>query len=137
MKLAVIGSRKITERIDSYLPDGITELISGGAVGVDAQVRLFARKNGIPLTEIRPDYAKYGRRAPLLRNITIIEKADEVYAFWDGKSRGTLFVIEKCRAMHKPVRVFVDHEESRIELKNGILVRNSQTVSSDSTERRT
>ena len=44
--------------------------------------------------------------APLKRNISIIEHADLVLAFWDGQSRGTAFVIRKCREMNVPVKVF-------------------------------
>lgn len=54
-----------------------------------------------------PDYEKYGRSAPLKRNINIIEYADLVLAFWDGKNRGTKFVIDNCKKMGIPIRVFV------------------------------
>ena len=40
------------------------------------------------------------------RNITIIEHSDLVLAFWDGSSRGTKFVIDRCKEMGKPIRVF-------------------------------
>ena len=50
---------------------------------------------------------RYGRGAPLKRNLQIIDYADCVLAFWDGQSRGTKFVIEHCKAQGKSVRVFL------------------------------
>ena len=106
MKVAVIGSRGLTiDNLEKYLPRETTEIISGGAKGIDTCAREYAVSHGIKLTEFLPEYEKYGKNAPLKRNITIIETADVVLAFWDGKSRGTKFVIEKCREVGKTVRV--------------------------------
>lgn len=106
MKVAVIGSRGIViDNLQDYLPEGTTEIVSGGAKGVDTCAREFALANGIMLTEFKPEYNRYGRGAPLKRNITIIEYADMVLAFWDGKSRGTKFVIDACRERGIPVTV--------------------------------
>ena len=107
MKVSVIGSRGLViEALGAYLPDGVTEIVSGGAVGVDQSAAIYARANHLKLTEFLPDYETYGRRAPLLRNLTIIDYSDLVLAFWDGSSRGTQFVIENCRKKNKPVKVF-------------------------------
>ena len=40
-----------------------------------------------------------------MRNLQIIDYADTVIAFWDGTSKGTKFVIDKCREKGKPVKV--------------------------------
>lgn len=116
MKVAVIGSRGITVKdLGRYLPSGTTEIISGGAKGVDTCAKEYATSHGMKLTEFTPDYARYGRNAaPLKRNITIIENADLVLAFWDGNSRGTKFVIENCKQMGVEVKVHL------INLENGI-----------------
>lgn len=107
MKVAVIGSRGLTIlNLGEYLPEGTDEIVSGGAKGIDASAREYAQSHGIRLTEFLPEYDKYGRSAPLRRNITIIEHADLVLAFWDGSSRGTAFVIQKCREMNVPVKMF-------------------------------
>lgn len=108
MRVAVIGSRGLSvSGLGKYLPVETTEIISGGARGVDTSARDFANANGIKLTEFLPQYEMYGRRAPIIRNITIIENADLVMAFWDGNSRGTKFVIEECRKRGVPVRIFI------------------------------
>ena len=91
----------------SYTPPRLTEIISGGAKGIDTCARAYALANGIKLTEFLPDYKKYGRGAPLKRNLKIIAYADLVLAFWDGKSRGTKYVIEQCKIMNKKVNVYI------------------------------
>lgn len=106
MKLAIIGSRDLyVADLGIYLPPDVTELVSGGARGVDACVRAYAQTHGIPLTEFLPNYARYGRGAPIRRNLEIVAYADSVLAFWDGHSRGTLSVIEACQKCGRPVRV--------------------------------
>lgn len=108
MKVAVIGSRNLAvKNLEKYLPEGTTEIVSGGARGIDSCAKNYANANGIPLKEFLPNYDEFGRSAPLLRNLEIIDYADIVLAFWDGKSRGTKFVIDKCKKMDKPVTVFV------------------------------
>jgi hypothetical protein len=107
MKVAVIGSRTLFVKLEYFLEGEITEIISGGAKGVDTCARNFAIKNNIKLTEIFPDYNTYGKVAPLKRNDIIIEKSDIVYAFWDRQSHGTKYVIEKCKKEKHPIRVFV------------------------------
>lgn len=104
MKVAVIGSRGLSiSNLEAYLPEDTTEIISGGAKGVDTSARNYAISHGIKLTEFLPEYETYGRSAPLKRNITIIENADLVMAFWDGKSRGTKFVIDNCNRRKIPL----------------------------------
>ena len=108
MKVAVIGSRGLSVTdLGRYLPENTTEIVSGGARGVDTSAREYALSHGIKLTEFLPEYTRFGRSAPLKRNITIIEYADIVLAFWDGKSRGTKFVIDNCRRLGVEVRVYI------------------------------
>ena len=106
VKVAIIGTRNlIIKDLGKYLPDGTTEIVSGGAKGIDSCAREYAHAMGIMLTEFLPKYEKYGRSAPLKRNLQIIAYADCVIAFWDGSSKGTRFVIENCRKQKKKVTV--------------------------------
>ena len=108
MKVAVIGSRGIKlDNLGDYLPKDLTEIVSGGAKGVDTTAREYATEHGIKITEFLPAYNRYKRGAPLKRNIQIAEYADKVLAFWDGKSRGTKFVIDYCKNNNIPVGVIV------------------------------
>ena len=61
MKVAVVGSRSLcVTNLEKYLPEETTELISGGAAGVDTSAREYALAHDIPLTEFLPDYQRYG-----------------------------------------------------------------------------
>lgn len=108
MKVAVIGSRGLqVDDLGKYLPPDTDEIVSGGAKGVDTSAREYALTNDIRLTEFLPEYEKYGRKAPLKRNLQIIDYADIVLAFWDGSSRGTKFVIDQCKMRGKHLTVFL------------------------------
>ena len=107
MKIAIVGSRSITvNNLGDYLPENTTEIVSGGAIGVDRSARNYARTHNIKLKEFLPEYERYGRSAPLKRNLQIIDYADEVIAFWDGMSHGTRFVIENCKRKNVPIKVY-------------------------------
>ena len=106
MKVAIIGSRSVcVDDLAPYLPCECTEIVSGGAKGVDQCAAEYARKHGIKLTEILPQYEKYGRGAPIVRNKAIVDHADLVLAFWDGVSRGTQSVIRYCEKSGTPCTV--------------------------------
>ena len=108
MKVAVIGSRGlIVNDLGKYLPENTTEIVSGGAKGIDTCARDYALSHDLKLTEFLPEYSKYGRGAPLKRNLQIIEYADVVIAFWDGKSRGTKYVIDNCKKLGVQVDVHI------------------------------
>jgi predicted Rossmann fold nucleotide-binding protein DprA/Smf involved in DNA uptake len=110
MRLAVVGSRSwvdaaaITRAVSSF--SEATEIVSGGADGADTIAATVARNLGLGLVEIRPDYLRHGKGAPLVRNREIVDLADVVLAFWDGKSRGTMHAVNYARKKGKVVHVF-------------------------------
>lgn len=106
MKLAIIGSRNCPP-IDiashlKYIPDTI---VSGGAIGADTYAKEFAIKHNLKLIEFLPDYEKYGRKAPLVRNKLIVENCYCLIAFWDGKSRGTKYTLDYATKLGKPTKI--------------------------------
>lgn len=106
MKLAIVGSRNIGKiDIGQYIHNKPSEIISGGAKGIDTLAAQYAKSNGIPLTEYLPNYDKYGRAAPIVRNKQIVSEADKVLALWDGKSRGTLSSIRFAKKMGKEIQI--------------------------------
>lgn len=108
MKLAIIGSRKLTNvEIDPHIPDDVTEIVSGGAVGIDTCAAEYAKSKALKLTEFLPQYECYGRAAPIVRNKEIVNHADKILAFWDGKSKGTLSVIKYAKKAGKPCEVIL------------------------------
>ena len=107
MKIAVIGSRGvIVADIGEYLA-GVEEIVSGGAVGVDSCAAQYAKAKGITLTEFLPEYARYGRAAPIVRNKQIVDYADKIIAFWNGSSKGTLSVIKYAEKTGKRCEVIL------------------------------
>lgn len=106
MLTAIVGSRSARAAdyglIGPNLPAGTTAILSGGASGADELARRYAREHGLPIREILPDYLKFGRIAPILRNNQIVCQADFVLCLWDGKSKGTKNVISLCLQLDKP-----------------------------------
>lgn len=109
MRVAIIGSREIgpfgTDDLIRHIPLNTSELVSGGAAGIDAMAEDAARRLGLPMTVFRPDYEANGRLAPLIRNSRIVDYADLVLAFWDGHSRGTAYTLRVCVKHGKPFRI--------------------------------
>ena len=107
MKIAIVGSRSISAvDIGAYLSNE-DEIISGGAVGIDTCAAEYAKKNGLGLTVFLPQYERYGRAAPIIRNKAIVDHADRIIAFWDGRSTGTLSVIKYAKKTGKPCEVII------------------------------
>ena len=107
MKVAVVGSRGIlAPDIGAYVSNA-DEIVSGGAVGVDSCAAEYAKANGLRLTVFLPQYRLYGRAAPIVRNKQIVDYADRIVAFWDGKSKGTLSVIKYAEKIGKPCAIIV------------------------------
>ena len=106
MRLAIIGSRTCPPvDIASYLPFVPDTIVSGGAKGADTYAKEYALKNGIPIIEFLPDYKKYGRKAPLIRNMQIVDNCDFLLAFWNGTSPGTKFTVDYAGKRGVPNRV--------------------------------
>lgn len=107
MKIAIVGSRSISNlSIEDYISD-CDEVVSGGAEGVDTCAAEYARRNNLKLTEFLPEYKRYGRAAPIIRNKQIVDYADKVIVFWNGNSKGTLSVIRYAEKVGKICEVII------------------------------
>jgi hypothetical protein len=111
VRVIISGSRTIKDKdlVWKALNESrfvITELISGGAQGVDSLGEAWARSKNIPVKVYRPDYSlpnpKY---APLLRNQKMAEIGDALIAIWADESRGTAHMISCMEKLHKPMEV--------------------------------
>ena len=71
----------VGEESGRVFPEGVSEILSGGARGVDTSAKEYAETQGIPLREFLPEYERYGRAAPLRRNLALLAEADLVPAF--------------------------------------------------------
>lgn len=111
MRVAIIGSRTLNnqsyEKLCQLVPIGASEIISGGAMGVDKLAERYAKENHLRFTAFLPNYKKYGKTAPILRNTQLVSYSDYVIALWDGTSRGTGNAIATCIKEYTPVRVLL------------------------------
>jgi hypothetical protein len=110
MKIAVIGSRtfkdqNLLENELNAIKGQIELVISGGATGADTIAENWASVNNIPVEIHKPNWKTYGRSAGVIRNKLIIESCDYCIAFWDKKSKGTLYSINYCKKVFKPIKV--------------------------------
>lgn len=109
MNIAIVGGRDFNDyellkkTLNNYIENKsfLGAIVSGGAKGTDTLAEKYAEELGVEMIIFRPDYKKFGRLAALHRNTEIIEASDIVFAFWDGKSRGTLDSVTKAKKLEK------------------------------------
>ena len=107
MKIAIVGSRNIAVAdIGKYISH-VEEIVSGGAAGVDSCAAEYAKERGIKLTVFLPQYDRYGRAAPIMRNKEIVDYSDKIIAFWNGSSKGTLSTIKYAQKVGKPCEIII------------------------------
>jgi len=107
MKIAIVGSRSIKiDDFGTYISND-DEIVSGGAMGIDSCAAEYAKRNGLRLTVFLPEYDRYGKAAPIVRNKAIVDYSDKVIVFWDGSSKGTLSVIKYAEKIGKPCDIIL------------------------------
>lgn len=114
MRVIIAGSRSIKEmdvlkeaiRLSNY---EITEVVSGGAGGVDSLGEEWALNNRIPCKAFPVEGFEWewSKKAGLDRNVRMAHYADALIAVWDGVSSGTKHMIDTMRALGKLVYVYV------------------------------
>lgn len=120
-RVAIVGSRDFPDAsIVRLWVDGLssdTTVISGGARGIDAWAVEAATARGLPVVEIKAQWATLGRKAGPIRNAEIVACASRVVAFWNGRSRGTLNTVILAVEAGLPVTV-LDAEGSTLSLES-------------------
>ncbi len=112
MKVIIAGLRRFNDydlfkaKLEQMIQDNeieMTEIVSGGASGVDSMAERYANENGISVKVFQADWKKYGRGAGPLRNKKMAEYVGEkgaLVAFWDYKSKGTGSMINIAEKMN-------------------------------------
>lgn len=107
MKVVVGGSRsiKLFTAVEAAILKSqyhITELVSGGAAGVDSIAEEYAYLERIPVKKfiVTPEEWTKSRGAGHKRNERMVIYADAVIAVWDGISGGTRNLIQ-CARKHQ------------------------------------
>lgn len=116
MRTIIAGSRTIFDYnllVEAIVDSGfvITELICGGAAGVDSLGYRWAYVNKIPIRMFKPDWNGIDKAAGHVRNFEMAANADQAILLWDGVSPGTKSMIEyakKCQVHVYLVQVNLD-----------------------------
>ena len=109
MKTLIIGSRTfqdypfLCQVLEDLSPSSV---LSGGALGADSLAAIWAQQNHIPLQITKPDYNRFQRKAPLVRNKELVQKAEQVIAFWNGTSSGTAHALCLAKKARLPCFIF-------------------------------
>ena len=85
--------------IAKYIPANTTEIVSGGARGVDTLAEHWADQNNIPKVIFKPDYKRHGRAAPIKRNVLIVEAADLVGCSYKAMRRRLEEAMRRLRGL--------------------------------------
>jgi len=111
MKVIIAGTRTfndydlLCEECDRMLTDKVEYIFSGLARGADELGQRYATDRGYKVLQFPPAWNLYGRKAGPMRNRLMAEAADGAIVFWDGKSRGTMNMIDEMRRLGKAYRV--------------------------------
>lgn len=96
----------LEEKCDFYFSERLPSLIIvGGADGADDLGLKYAFCKSYDFKIIRASWDILGKAAGMIRNQQMLQEADALVAFWDGKSPGTRNMIEIAQAKGIPVRI--------------------------------
>lgn len=112
-KVIIAGTRSFQdyELLQSYVDymlsrtTDVIEIVSGGAKGADALGECYAKEHGYRLKIFPANWEQYGKAAGYRRNAEMAAYADALIAFWDGKSRGTMHMINLAKQHHLKIRI--------------------------------
>jgi hypothetical protein len=122
-RIGIVGSRHFPSRevVQLFLKSlpRDTVIVSGGAEGVDRWSVEIGESLGMKTLVFQADWQRHGRKAGPIRNVEIVSNIDELVAFWDGESRGTLNTIVLATGAGLPMRIF--DQAGNILPKEGVL----------------
>lgn len=112
MKVIIAGSRHcesfkvvLDAMNESPFVGKITEIVSGGARGVDTIGENLGVLMGIPVKRFPAEWDKFGRAAGPKRNRQMAEYADALIAVLYPGSRGTANMIEQAKRLGLKIHV--------------------------------
>jgi len=133
MKVAIVGDRTVTDStiVDKAVKQSgfnVTEVVSGGAKGVDSLAVQWASDNGIPFTEFKAKWndlsakgaviktnkwgKKYNAQAGFDRNTQIVNYAEATIAIQpNGPTSGTQDTVSKTKKAKKPLHQYEKPDE--------------------------
>ena len=108
MKVIIAGGRHITDTavVVKAIEDSgfdITEVVQGGATGVDKIAKDYATIKNLPCKEFKAEWDYYGKSAGCIRNSIMSKYADALILVWDGQSRGSWNMRDTMEKAKKPI----------------------------------
>jgi hypothetical protein len=101
IKVIIAGGRnfadfnKLCQVCDEFLQNHSNiEIVSGAYKGADLLGERYAAERNYPIKQFPAEWKRYGKSAGQKRNAEMATYADELIAFWDGKSKGTKNMID-------------------------------------------
>lgn len=112
IKVIIAGGRnfedfdKLCQVCDDVLKDqNKVEIVSGANKGADLLGEKYAAERNHPIKQFPADWKRYGKSAGQKRNAEMAAYADELIAFWDGKSKGTKNMIDLAEQADLKVKI--------------------------------
>ena len=93
------------------------EVVSGTARGGDQLGENWAKVYGHQIARFPAYWKAEGRAAGYNRNMRMAKYADALIAIWDGKSRGTMHMIDIAKDLNLDVRIIRTDKISTTELE--------------------
>jgi len=128
MKVAIVGDREVTDysivqKAVEQSGFDITEVVSGGAKGVDSLAERWARDHNVPCKVFEADWnnlrapgavikvnkwrKKYNANAGFQRNQNIVDYAEAVIAIQpNGPTSGTQDTVRRTKKAKKPLHYY-------------------------------
>ena len=103
MKLIIAGGRDIDnyEVVKQAIQESgwvhPTYVIGGGATGVDALGKKWALENVVPYVNVSAKWDTEGKAAGPKRNKRMAEIGDALVLVWDGKSKGSMSMLNEAK----------------------------------------
>lgn len=101
---AILSSKKMDYNI---------VIVSGTARGADRLGERYAREKGYQIDRYPADWDRDGNSAGPIRNALMADNAHALIAFWDGRSRGTMNMIDTAKAKGLMVRT-VNYQRTNV-----------------------
>lgn len=110
MRTIIAGSRGCTDmdhllRAVQHCGWCPTVVLSGTARGADRLGEEWAEKNNVPIERYPANWEGQGKKAGIIRNAYMADRAEALIALWDGASRGTENMIQIAK--HRGLRVYI------------------------------
>lgn len=97
--------KKVNNLLSRMCKTHTIHIVSGTANGADKLGEQYANWNDLPIDSYPAKWDKYGKSAGYKRNALMADNADALIAFWDGKSKGTMHMIDLAKSKGLEVKV--------------------------------